>query len=139
RQTKGLLTHFICGIGTGGTITGAGQYLKEKDRGIRLIAVQPQMNHHIHGLRNLEESSKPLVLSAREHLIDEWITVSDEEAFQAVRMLAINEGLYVGPSSGAVVSAAMRMMKKEGGYYVMIFGDNGLKYNSTYLELGVFT
>ncbi|MBS7625504.1 cysteine synthase family protein [Candidatus Bathyarchaeota archaeon] len=139
RQTKGLLTHFICGIGTGGTITGAGQYFKERNREITLIAVQPQRNHRIHGLRNLEESAKPLVLSAREHLIDEWITVTDEEAFQAVRMLAINEGLYVGPSSGAVASAAMRMMEKKEGCYVMIFGDSGLKYNSTYLELGVFT
>jgi len=139
RQTKGMLTHFICGIGTGGTITGVGQYLKERNRDIRVIAVQPQKNHHIHGLRNLEESFTPLVLSARKHIIDELVTVSDEEAFRAVRVLAFNEGLYVGPSSGAVASVAMSMMKKEDGYYVIIFGDSGLKYRSTYSELGVFT
>ncbi|MBS7623359.1 cysteine synthase family protein [Candidatus Bathyarchaeota archaeon] len=139
RQTGGELTHFVCGIGTGGTVTGVGQYLKEREPDVRIVAVQPQRCHHIHGLRNLEESATPLVLKARQHLVDRWITVSDEEAFKAVRGLAFNEQLYVGPSSGAVLAASMRMMKEEDGYYVLIFGDSGMKYHHMYVSLGVFT
>lgn len=139
RQTGGELTHFICGIGTGGTVTGVGQYLKERKPDIKIVAVQPQRDHHIHGLRNLEESATPLVLKARQNLVDSWMTISDGEAFKAVRRLAFDEQLYVGPSSGAVLSASMRIMKEEDGYYVLIFGDSGMKYRYMYVRLGVFT
>ena len=111
-DTKGEVTHFISGIGTGGTITGAGLYLKERSK-VKVIAVQPQRNHHIQGLRNLEESGIPDVLMRRIDVIDEWITVSDEEAFEAVKLAYEKEKLLIGPSSGAVLAAAMKI-KDEG-------------------------
>lgn len=140
RQTRGEITHFVCGIGTGGTITGAGQFLKERKPSLEVIAVEPQRGHHIQGLRNLEESAAPEVLEARKTVVDRWIKVSDEEAFQAVRRLALEEKLYVGPSSGAVAHVATELAKGEPGTYVMILGDNGMKYRTVYAkEFGIFS
>lgn len=138
RQTCGEVTHFICGVGTGGTITGVGCFLKEKDPAIRVIGVEPQQGHHIQGLRNFEESATPRVLEPRKNLIDRWIRVSDEEAFRAVRELASTEKLFVGPSSGAVVHAAVKVAQEENGRCVAIFGDNGTKYHSLYSKFNVF-
>src|SRR5690348_4058103 len=77
-QTQGKITHFFTGVGTGGTITGIGAYLKEKNPGITIIAVQPQQNHLIQGLRNFEESSKPDLFIKREKVVDDWITITNE-------------------------------------------------------------
>lgn len=137
-QTHDEVTHFVCGVGTGGTITGVGQYLKEKDRTVKVIAVEPQKGHHIQGLRNFEESGTPRVLEARKDVIDRWIRVSDEEAFRAVRTLAFKEKLFVGPSSGAVMHATLKLAQEEDGHYVMIFGDDGAKYQSLYEQFEVF-
>jgi len=138
RQTHGEVTHFVCGVGTGGTITGVGQYLKQKDPDVRVIAVEPQKGHHIQGLRNFEESATPRVLEARKDVIDRWIRVSDEEAFGAVKTLAFGEKLFVGPSSGAVMHAALKLSQEEDGRYVLMFGDDGTKYQSLYEEFDVF-
>jgi cysteine synthase B len=140
KQTHGEVTHFICGVGTGGTITGVGQFLKEKNPKIKVIAVEPQKGHHLQGLRNFEESATPKVFEERKYVVDGWIRVSDEEAFNSVRRLAFEERLYVGPSSGAVFHAALNIAKEEDGLYVMILGDSGAKYGTVYLdEFRLFT
>jgi cysteine synthase B len=133
-DTKGEVTHFISGIGTGGTITGAGLYLKERSK-VKVIAVQPQRNHHIQGLRNLEESGIPDLLMRRIDVIDEWITVSDEEAFEAVKLAYEKEKLLIGPSSGAVLAAAMKI--KDEGCAVLIFADDARKYHSVYNQFKI--
>lgn len=140
RNTEGKITHFIAGIGTGGTITGVAHYLKEKNPSIKIYAVEPQKGHHIQGLRNLEESLMPKLLEKRADLIDEWIRVSDDDAFKMVRKLASKEKLLVGPSSGAIMHAASRIAEKEkDGVAVTIFADDGRKYGSVYSQFNVFT
>ncbi len=137
--TGGRIRHFVAGIGTGGTITGVASFLKEKDPAIKIHAVQPQPSHHIQGLRNLTESSVPKVLEKRMSLIDEWIQVSDVDAFTTVRLLAEREKLFVGPSTGAVMHAAIRIASEKSGNCVAIFADDGRKFGSLYSQLGVFT
>jgi len=137
KATEGKVTHLISGIGTGGTITGAGLYLKEQGN-IEIIGVEPQKNHHIQGLRNFEESGIPPILSKRIKIIDRWIKVSDEEAFTAVRLAAEKEGLLIGPSSGAVLAAALKLNKEHiKGTAVLIFADDAVKYLGLYTKLGV--
>ena len=139
-DTKGKVTHFVTGIGTGGTITGVSQYLKERNKDVKVIAVEAQRNHHLQGLRNLEESMMPDVLKKRKDLIDEWIKVSDKDAFAQVKMAGEKEELLIGPSSGAVLHATSELVKRKvEGTIVAIFADDGQKYLSVYSELGVFT
>ena len=134
------VTHFVAGVGTGGTLTGVAAYLKKKRPNVRIIGVQPQKAHHIQGLRNLEESRAPELLSRRLELIDEWIKVSDEEAFRAVKFLAESKRLFVGPSSGAVYAAAQEVAGRlNKGNMVLIFADDGRKFRSLYEAFKVFT
>ena len=87
KATNGEVGAFITGIGTGGTITGVGTFLKEKNQNIKIIAAEPQKNHNIQGLRNLEESEKPELLKRRINVIDEKITVTDKESFEMIKKL----------------------------------------------------
>ncbi|MCH8022903.1 MAG: cysteine synthase family protein [Thaumarchaeota archaeon] len=138
RDTKGGVTHFIAGVGTGGTLTGVGKYLKEKNPRLKVFGVQPEKSHHLQGLRNLEESSKPSLLLRREEVIDEWFTISDKDAFGWVRILAEKEHLLVGPSSGAVMAAIQEIYTRgDRGTVVTIFGDSGRKYKSVYKNFKV--
>lgn len=139
-DTGGRVDVFVAGVGTGGTLTGVAHYLKQRNPGVRVIGVQPQPSHHVPGLRNLEESLPPGVLKAREDLIDEWVVVGDDEVFEMVRRAYEAEGLYVGPSSGAVLAAIERVREKlRGRRVVTIFADSGIKYKSLYVSMGVFT
>ncbi len=137
-QTKGKITHFFAGVGTGGTITGIGAYLKEQNPEIKIIAVQPQQNHLIQGLRNFEESAKPDLFLKRENVIDDWITINNAEAFAAVKEIFQKEKMLVSPSS-ATVYAAMKKYDIENGLVVGIFADDGRKFKSLYTQQGVFT
>ncbi len=137
-QTKGKITHFFTGVGTGGTITGIGAYLKEKNPKIKIIAVQPQQNHLIQGLRNFEESAKPELFLKREQVVDDWITITNEEAFEAVKEIFQKEKMMVSPSSAAVY-AAMRKYNIDTGIVVGIFADDARKFKSLYSQQGVFT
>lgn len=141
RQTRGKITHFFTGVGTGGTLTGVGLYLKQRKPDVKIITVSAKdEKHSLQGLRNFKVSSKPKVLEegirkAEENgidLIDEWVEVSDDDAFAAVKNVALKEGLLVGPSSGAVMYAAQQTVQDEKGVGVMIFADNGDKYKSVY-------
>ena len=138
KQTEGKVTHFLTGVGTGGTITGISAYLKEQNPEIKTIAVQPQQNHLIQGLRNFVESDKPVLFKKRENLVDDWMTITNEEAFQAVVKLFEKEKLLVGPSSGAVY-AAMEKLSLDKGCVVGIFADDGRKFKSLYAQQKVFT
>jgi len=122
-------------IGTGGTITGVGKRLKEHDPGIEVIGVEPDDPlHGIEGLKHIETSIKPSVLD--QSVIDEVIYVSTEEAYDRGRQLAKENGLLVGQSSGAAVSACEQIAEDlDEGTVVTVFPDGGVKYLSTrYLE-----
>jgi len=138
KQTEGKVTHFFTGVGTGGTITGISAYLKEQNPAVRTIAVQPQQNHLIQGLRNFVESDKPILFKKRENLVDDWMTITNDEAFVAVVKLFEKEKLLVGPSSGAVY-AAMENLSLDQGCMVGIFADDGRKFKSLYAQQKVFT
>ncbi len=137
-QTQGKITHFFTGVGTGGTITGIGAYLKEKNPSIQIIAVQPQQNHLIQGLRNFEESSKPDLFIKREKVVDDWITITNEEAFASVKEILQKEKILVSPSS-ATVYTAMKKYPIANGYAVGIFADDGRKFKSLYTQQKIFT
>ncbi len=140
RQTDGNVTHFVSGVGTGGTITGVGIYLKEMKSKVKIIAVQPQRQHLIQGLRNFEESNVPSLFDRRMHVVDEWYTITNEESFRMVKELYLKERLLVGPSSGCVMAAVCKLIDKiDEGVVVTIFADNGKKFKSIYTQQGVFT
>ncbi|MEM3089684.1 MAG: cysteine synthase family protein [Candidatus Nitrosotenuis sp.] len=137
-QTEGKVTHFFTGVGTGGTITGISSYLKEQNPKIKTIAVQPQQNHLIQGLRNFEESAKPDLFLRREKVVDDWITVTNDQAFASVREIFEKEKMLVSPSSAAVYTG-MKNYKIDEGCVVGIFADDGRKFKSLYAQQKVFT
>lgn len=140
KQTNGELTHFLTGCGTGGTITGTATFLKEKNKNIRIIAIQAQKNHLLQGLRNFEESSMPELFMRREKIVDEWLTATNKESFELVKALAAREKLLVGPSSGSVMASMLRTAEKlESGNLVGIFADDGTKFKSLYDQQDVLT
>ncbi len=133
KQTNGTVTHFLTGCGTGGTITGTATFLKEKNKGVRVIAIQAQPNHLLQGLRNFEESSMPDLFKRRVGVVDEWITATNKDSFDAVRQLAEKENMLVGPSSGSVMSSMMKVAQNlDHGVVVGIFADDGRKFRSLY-------
>ena len=139
-QTNGKITHFLTGCGTGGTITGTGVYLKEKNPNLKVVAVQAQKNHLLQGLRNFEESSMPDLFKRREHVVDEWFTATNNGSFTMVKELAAKENILVGPSSGSVMPAMINTRDKiEKGIIVGIFADDGRKFQSLYQEQNIFT
>ena len=140
KQTDGKATHFMTGGGTGGTVTGISTFLKEKNRNLKTIVVQPQKQHLIQGLRNFEESDMPPLFKKRKVTVDEWYTITNEESFKAARELFEKEKLLVGPSSGCVMAAAKKVQSKlSEGVIVVIFADDGRKFRSLYASQGVFT
>jgi len=137
-QTNGKVTHFFTGCGTGGTITGIGTFLKEKNKNMKVIAIQAQQNHLLQGLRNFEESSMPNLFKRRETIVDQWMTATNQESFDAVKDLLKKEGLFVGPSSGSVMSSMLKFSKEiDKGVIVGIFADDGRKFKSLYKEQNV--
>jgi cysteine synthase B len=137
-QSNGKVTHFFTGCGTGGTITGTGTFLKEKNENLKVIAIQAQQNHLLQGLRNFEESSMPNLFKRREGIVDDWMTATNQDSFNAVRELLEKEGLFVGPSSGSVMSCMLKYSKKiDKGVIVGIFADDGRKFKSLYKEQNV--
>ena len=141
-QTNGKVTHFFTGAGTGGTITGTGKFLKEKNNQIQVVAVQAQRNHLLQGLRNFEESAKPELFLRREEVVDDWYTATNEKSFKMVKQIALNENMLVGPSSGSVLASMMERAQEitdKDQVFVGIFADDGRKFKSLYKEQSVFT
>lgn len=131
-QTNGMVDVFVAGMGTTGTLIGTGIYLKEKKPGVKIVGVEPVKGHAIQGLKNMEEAIVPAIY--RPELLDDKITVEDDEAFETARMLATREGIFVGMSSGAAVVGALRVAENmESGVIVTILPDRGDRYLSTTL------
>jgi cysteine synthase len=135
RQTNGHVTHFVAGMGTGGTIMGAGKRLKELDSEIKVIGVEPTKNHKIQGLKNMSESMVPKIFDRS--LLDETIIVNDEDAFSKARWLAKEHAILGGMSTGAALHAALKIAEGlDYGIIVLISPDGGFKYLSTDLFNG---
>jgi len=131
-QSNGEVNVFVAGMGTTGTLMGVGRYLKERNPGIKIVGVEPTEGHTIQGLKNMDESISPGIYHPE--VLDEKVTVEDEEAFKIARHLATNEGLFVGMSSGAAVAGALRVAKEmDSGIIVVILPDRGDRYLSTTL------
>ena len=131
-QTEGKITHFVSSIGTSGTIMGIGMGLKEKNPNIKIVEAHPVKGHYIQGLKNMEEVIVPELYDVTK--IDKSISVESEEAFEVARRLAVEEGIFVGMSSGAAMLAALKLVQGlENGLIVVIFPDRGEKYLSTNL------
>jgi len=134
QQTGGRIDTFIAGIGTGGTISGVGRYLKEQNPDIRVIGVEPASRQHsLSGLKRitgLPDEHYPKILDPE--LLDGLVSVTDEEAFTAAIELARRDGIMVGPTTGAVLHAALHGDTPKSGRTVIISADNAAKYVSAY-------
>ena len=131
-QTKGQIDVFVAGMGTTGTLMGVKQYLREKKPQAKVVGVEPGLGHTIQGLKNMTESMVPGIYDPR--LLDEKITVEDGEAFETTRLLAAQEGIFVGMSSGAAVAGALHIARQmTAGTIVVILPDRGDRYLSTTL------
>ena len=129
-QTDGNVTHFVAGLGTSGTLTGTGRYLREQWPEINIIAFQPDAAFHgLEGLKHMPTAMQPGIYDPT--FADEIREVRTEDAHEMVRRLAREEGLFVGISSGAAAVAALRVASElEEGIVVTIFPDAGYKYLS---------
>lgn len=132
RDTQGRITHFVAGIGTGGTLMGVSKRVREYNPDVRIIAVQPENGTSIQGLKNLETQYVPKIW--RREPVDEIHKVNPEEAEEAARLLALQEGIFVGPSSGAIFHVAQKKASEiEKGVMVVMAPDGGERYLSTTL------
>jgi len=134
----GNINYFLAGAGSGGTFTGIVKYLKEKDKNIKGVLVDPEGSTMVggeHGSYKIEGIGNDFVPKTMDiSLVDKVIKVNDEEAFDTVRLLAKKEGLIVGSSSGAILAAALKLTKAiESGNIVIVFPDRGDRYLSTTL------
>ncbi len=138
-DTDGKVDFFVAGVGTGGTITGVGAYLKEQNPAVRVIAVEPASSAVLsgkaagkHGLQGIGAGFVPQVLDTR--IYDEILTVTEEQAYAAGRMLARQEGVLCGISAGAALHAAIeaaRRPENAGKTIVVLLPDTGERYLST--------
>ncbi len=135
-QTGGRITHFVAGLGTSGTLMGAGRRLKEFNSAIKIIGVEPILGHRIQGLKNMSESIVPKIFDPAG--LDERYIVNDEEAFATTRMLTVKEGIFAGMSSGAAMYIAIKKSSElKSGVIVVPFPDRGDRYLSTALFTSV--
>lgn len=140
-DTDGGVDIFVAGVGTGGTITGVGRYLKSKNPSVKIVAVEPSSSPVLsagtagpHKIQGIGAGFVPEILDTE--IYDEIITVSNEDAFAAGRLIGRSEGILVGISSGAAASAAVALAKRPanaGKTIVVLFPDTGDRYLSTAL------
>jgi len=140
-DTDGTVDIFVAGVGTGGTITGVGEYLKSKNAAVKVVAVEPKSspvlsggNAGAHGLQGIGAGFIPEVLNTE--IYDEVITVTESEAYETSRLMGAREGILVGISSGAALHAAIEVAlrpENEGKTVVVLLPDTGDRYLSTEL------
>lgn len=137
RQAGGKIDAFVAGVGTGGTITGVGEVLKEKDPSVKIMAVEPEKSAVLsgrkpgqHKIQGIGAGFIPLILDRS--VIDEIVTISDREAFDMTKRLGTAEGLFCGVSSGAAVAASLRVARSlgKGKRVVTVLPDTGARYFS---------
>ena len=139
KDTDGTVDIFVAGVGTGGTITGVGEYLKSKNEAVQVVAVEPKDSPVLsegragaHTIQGIGANFVPKVLNTK--IYDEVLPVSGEDAFETAKKLAVKEGFQVGISSGAAMYAAMQLAKRpenKGKNIVVLLPDSGDRYYST--------
>jgi cysteine synthase A len=144
RDANGVIDAIVLGVGTGGTLTGVGEVLKARNRDIRVIAVEPENSpvlsggkHSPHMIQGIGAGFVPEVLNRK--LIDEVLLVSNQEAIETARRLAVTDGIPAGISSGAALACALRVAKRDamkGRTVVTVLPDSAERYVSTALFEG---
>lgn len=130
KQTNGKITMFVAAIGTTGTLVGVSKKLKQYNKDIKIIGVEPILGHKIQGLKNMKEAYKPSIYNKK--LLDEKVTIEDEPAYEMARKLTKEEGIFAGMSCGAAMHVALEKAKDMGqGLIVVLLPDGGEKYLST--------
>ena len=139
QDTDGQVDLFVAGVGTGGTLTGVGEYLKEQNKNVKVVAVEPADSPVLsegrggaHKIQGIGAGFVPEVLNTK--IYDEIITIANEDAFAASKLLAKKEGVLVGISSGAALHAAVELAKRpenKGKVIVALLPDSGDRYYST--------
>ncbi|HAB17352.1 MAG TPA: cysteine synthase family protein [Verrucomicrobiota bacterium] len=133
RQTQGRLTHFFAALGTCGTITGVGRFLKSKNPAIKVVAISPSEGHDVPGLRNLSQLGVSKLFDAS--VVDDIVEIDFKLAYTRAVELSRKEGLLAGPSSGLIFEGARQIAERDGtGFGVMIFCDNVFKYVSNLVK-----
>ena len=130
KQTEGKVTHFVAGLGTCGTITGTGRFLKEQDPEIKVLGVHPREGHDIPGVRSIRQLQQTALFRPDEY--DDLVEVDDYEAFSLCSRLNREDSIIAGPSSAMALAGALRLVPDEAGVIaVVIFPDNAFKYASS--------
>lgn len=133
RQTEGKITHLFVSLGTCGTVTGAGRFLRSQQPNLKIIAVQPTEGHDVPGLRNVAQLGVSKLFDPS--LIDDIVEVEFRLAYKRAVELCQTEGLLAGPSSGLVLEGAQEIIRRDkAGFGVMIFPDNIFKYTSNLIK-----
>jgi cysteine synthase B len=131
RDTQGAVDVFVAGMGTTGTLMGCARYFREKHPKIKVIGIEPTLNHRIQGLKNMNEAIVPDIYKPQ--LLDNKLNCLDDNAFNHFRELALKEGLFCGLSSGAAIWGAMEIARElpRGSTVVTLLPDRGERYLST--------
>jgi cysteine synthase/rhodanese-related sulfurtransferase len=130
RQTGGEITHFVAGLGTCGTITGTGRFLKEQRADVKVLGVHPVEGHDIPGVRSIRQLKQTALFAPKEY--DGLVDVTNAEAFELCRRINQEESIIAGPSSGLALAGALKLVPDEPGVVcVVVFPDNAFKYASS--------
>ncbi|ADP13228.1 Cysteine synthase B (O-acetylserine sulfhydrolase B) [Erwinia sp. Ejp617] len=130
QQTAGRLTHFVSSMGTTGTITGVGRFLKQQNQAVEIVGLQPSEGSSIPGIRRWPAAYVPGIF--RPELVNQMLDMSQQEAEETMRLLARHEGIFCGVSSGGAVAGALRIARAHpGSVIVAIICDRGDRYLST--------
>ena len=130
QQSAGRLTHFVSSMGTTGTITGVGRYLKERSQNVQIVGLQPAEGSSIPGIRRWPQAYLPGIYQPE--LVDRVLDMTQSEAEETMRLLARREGVFCGVSSGGAVAGALRIAREQpGSIIVAIICDRGDRYLST--------